>query len=90
MCDRTESDDRTNTVARDDSFKVPFCDGLDVPLHSPRGRITGSGVLSSEHYDKTPYSLSFPPDHASCLCTYDHGLRAMVKKEKVVLLDFEY
>jgi hypothetical protein len=31
-----ESDDRTYTVTRDKSLKVPFRDGLGVPLHSPR------------------------------------------------------
>ena len=50
----------------------------------------GSGVLSSERYRMTSYSLSFPPDQTSCLCAYDHGFKALVRKEKVALLDFEY
>ena len=47
-------------------------------------------MLSSERYRMTSYSLSFPPDQTSCLCAYDHGFKALVRKEKVALLDFEY
>ena len=50
----------------------------------------GNWVRSGERYDEISHSLSVPADHASRLCTYDHGLKAPVRREKVTLSDFEY
>lgn len=82
-----QSGDRTNTVTGNDPFKVPFCDGLGVPLHSP-----GSGITGSVATDVTTisHSSSLPADHTIFLCAYDHGLKAPVRIEKVGFVDFEY
>lgn len=78
----------TDTVTGNDSFKVPFCDGFDVPSHGPGGEVNGSGSTDESPWDS--YSLSFPPRHTICLCAYDRGFKALVRMGKVALLDFEY
>lgn len=83
--------DRTNTMAGNDSFEVPFCDGFDVPLHSPGRGVNDKCFGNSNRCDGLKsHSLSLPPAHTSRLWGYDHGLRALVKTEKVLLEVFEY
>ena len=88
MNDRMQRSGCTDTVTRDNSLKVPFCDGFDVLLHSP-GR--SKWVGSCGWCEVVAYSMSLQPAHTSRLCAYDHGFRTLlVKIEKVTLWDFEY
>ena len=77
--------DRTDTVAGDESFEIPSCDGPGVPLYGP-----GRRVRSSQLYDEISHSLSVAADHTARLCRYDHGLKVPVRIGKVAFLDFEY
>ena len=73
-------------MTRDEPFEVPLRDGLDVPFHGPED----NWVRSSKPRSGAAHSLSTPAVHATRLCAYDHGLKALVRKGKVAMLDFEY